>query len=72
MFETYKKITLSGKNIIKTNCAVTYRHFIAYHFVHDLREMPWSDIAKRTNVDDALDAWMSCFVGVRWEHYNVW
>ena len=26
--------------------------------------MPWSHIAKHTDVDDALDAWISCFVGV--------
>ena len=26
--------------------------------------MPWSDITEYTDVDDALDAWVSCFVGV--------
>ena len=47
-------------------CAITYRQYkhFAYHFVHDLHQMPWSDIAKYTDVDDALDAWMSYFVGV--------
>ena len=47
-------------------CAITYRqyrHFDANHFVHDLHQMPWSDIAKHTDVGDALDAWISCFVG---------
>ena len=33
--------------------------------------MPWSDIAKHTDVDDALDAWMSCFVGVCDTHAPV-
>ena len=34
-------------------CAITYRqykHFDAYHFVHGLHQMPWSDIAKHTDV----------------------
>ena len=60
---------LRKRNSIKAAvpCAITYRqykHFDAHHSVHDLHQMPWSDIAKHTDVDDALDAWMSCFVGV--------
>ena len=62
-------IMLRKSDSTKTDvpCAIIYRqykHFDAYHFVHDLHQMPWSDIAKRTDVDDALDAWMSCFVCV--------
>ena len=33
--------------------------------------MPWSDSAKHTDVEDALDAWMSSFVGVCDTHAPV-
>lgn len=69
-------VMLRKRNSTKTDIpsVITYRqykHFNLDNFVHDLHQMPWSDVGKHADVDDALDAWMTSFVGVCDKHAPV-
>ena len=62
-------IMLRKHNSSKTDTMslISYRsctNFDSDNFIYDRLHVPWSDIEKCTDVDVALDTWMTLFIGV--------
>ena len=55
----------AGHKIKNYRC---FKEFNEHSFVNDLFQMPWSDIARYDNVNDALQMWESMFLDVTNRH----
>ena len=59
---------------VDTPSVITYRSFKHFHrnnFIYDLLQIPWSEVVKHDNVDDALSAWMAILADVCDKHAPV-
>ena len=59
---------------VDTPSVITYRSFKYFHrnnFIYDLLQIPWSEVVKHDNVDDALSAWMAIFADMCDKHAPV-
>ena len=59
---------------VDTPSVITYRSFKHFHrdnLIYDLLQIPWSEVVKHDNVDDALSDWMAIFADVGDKHVPV-